>query len=35
MEMVLRLLLDYAEVQGWTGVSRLTASHLEEYLVYL
>lgn len=35
MEMVLRLLLDYAEAQGWTGVSRLTASHLEEYLVYL
>ena len=35
MEMVLRLLLDYAEAQGWAEVSQLTVSHLEEYLVYL
>ena len=33
--MTLRLLVDYAEAQGWAEVSRLTASHLEEYLVHL
>lgn len=35
MEMTLRLLVDYAEARGWPEVSRLTVSHLEEYLVYL
>jgi hypothetical protein len=34
MEMSLRLLVDYSEAQDWPGVSRLTASHLEEYLFY-
>jgi len=35
MELVLRLFTDYAEAQGWPEVSRLTASHIEDYLVYL
>lgn len=35
MEMCLRLLVDYAEAQRWPETSRLTASHIEEYLVYL
>ena len=33
--MVLHLLLDYAEAQDWPETSQLTASHAEEYLVYL
>ena len=35
MDMSLRLLADYAELQGWPETSRLTTSHIEEYLVYL
>lgn len=33
--MTLRLLADYAEAQGWPQTSGLSASHIEEYLVYL
>jgi len=35
MELALRLFTDYAEAQGWPEVDRLTASHIEDYLVYL
>lgn len=35
VEMCLRFLADYAEAQGWLPVSEITATHLEEYLVYL
>jgi hypothetical protein len=35
VEMSLRLLADYAEMQGWREVGHITASHIEEYLVYL
>lgn len=35
MEMSLRLFTDYAEAKRWPEVSRLTVSHIEEYLVYL
>jgi site-specific recombinase XerD len=35
MELALRLLTDYAEAQGWSEVFQLTASHIEDYLVYL
>ena len=35
MEMCLRFFADYAEAQGWPETSRLTASHIEEYLVHL
>ena len=35
MELALRLFTDYAEAQGWSEVGRLTASHIEDYLVYL
>ena len=35
MEMALRLLADYAEAQGWPQISGLSASRIEEYLVYL
>ena len=33
--MTLRLLADYSDVRGWPGIPQLTASHIEEYLVYL
>lgn len=35
MEMCLRLLADYVGARGWPSVSEMTASHIEEYLVYL
>jgi site-specific recombinase XerD len=35
MEMCLCFLADYVEVPGWPEASRLTASHIEGYLVYL
>jgi len=35
MELALRLFTDYAEAQGWPEVGRLTASNIEDYLVYL
>jgi site-specific recombinase XerD len=35
MEMVLRLLAEYAEAQRWPEVSQITVSHIEQYLVFL
>ena len=35
VEMCLRFLSEYAEARGWPEISRFTASHIEEYLVYL
>jgi site-specific recombinase XerD len=35
MEMSLRLLTDYGEAQGWADIAQITASHIEQYLVYL
>lgn len=34
-EFSLGLLAEYAEAQGWPGVAQITASHVEDYLVYL
>ena len=33
--MSLRLLADYGDAQRWPGIASLTASDIEEYLVYL
>lgn len=34
-EMCLRFFTDYSESHHWPEISELTASHIEEYLVYL
>ena len=35
VEMCLRFLTDYGESHHWPEISGLTASHIEEYLVYI